>query len=89
MAPNRSARREGTRRYETFRNGDAMEQDDETQRRADGPLTGLEQARDRLRSRQSADLEGRRAALLARREIIDRELGEVDAQIRALQDQSE
>ena len=66
-----------------------MEQDNETQRRADSPLTGLEQIRDRLRARQSADLEGRKAALLARREIIDRELGEVDAQIRALQDKSE
>ena len=58
-----------------------MGQDDDS---ATAPLTGLEQVRDRVRAGQIQDLERRKAALLARRDIIDRDVRELEARLRKL-----
>ena len=51
-----------------------------------GPLTGLANTRDKLKARQIADLERRRAVLLARREIIDRDIKQVDGKLHELRE---
>ena len=54
-----------------------------------GPLTGLANTRAKLKARQISDLERRRAALLARRDIIDRDIKEVDEKLDGLRETSE
>jgi hypothetical protein len=54
-----------------------------------GPLTGLAKTRAKLKARQIADLERHRAALLARRDIIDRDIKEVDEKLDGLRETSE
>ncbi len=54
-----------------------------------GPLTGLANTRAKLKARQIADLERRRAALLARRDIIDRDIKEVEEKLDGLRETSE
>jgi hypothetical protein len=51
-----------------------------------GPLTGLANARAKLKAMQIADLERRRAVLLARREIIDRDIKQLDGKLDELRE---
>ena len=54
-----------------------------------GPLSGLANTRAKLKARQIADLERRRAALLARRDVNDRDIKEVDEKLHELRETSE
>jgi hypothetical protein len=71
------------------REGDDMDQDNLKSGRDVGPLTGLARTRAKLKAGQIADLERRKAALLARREIIDRHISELETKLNELQETSE
>ncbi len=51
-----------------------------------GPLASLEDAKKHVRATQIAELERRKANLLERRELIDREIGKLEAKLDALQE---
>jgi hypothetical protein len=69
--------------------GDDMDQDNLKSGRDVGPLTGLARTRAKLKAGQIADLERRKAALLARREIIDRDISALEAKLNELREGAE
>jgi chromosome segregation ATPase len=54
-----------------------------------GPLTGLARTRAKLKARQIADLERRKAALQDRRKVIDREISQLEAKLDELRERFE
>jgi vacuolar-type H+-ATPase subunit E/Vma4 len=66
-----------------------MGQDNQRSGNGVGPLAGLANTRTKLQARQIADLERRKAALLARREIIDHDIKEVEEKLDELRERSE
>jgi vacuolar-type H+-ATPase subunit E/Vma4 len=66
-----------------------MGQDNQRSGNGVGPLASLANTRTKLQARQIADLERRKAALLARREIIDHDIKEVEEKLDELRERSE
>ena len=58
-----------------------MSQNNQTIGSTVGPLSGLANTRAKVRARQVEDLERRKAALEERRELIDREISQLDAKL--------
>ena len=54
-----------------------------------GPLTGIARTSAKLKARRIADLEWRKAVLLARCEIIDRDISELEAKLDELREGAE
>jgi hypothetical protein len=63
------------------REGDHMSQNNQAIGNSFGPLSGLANTRAKLKAKQVADLERRKAALEERRELIDREIRQLDAKL--------
>jgi predicted nuclease with TOPRIM domain len=58
-----------------------MSQNNETSGSTAGPLSALANTRAKLKAERVADLKRRKAALEERRELIDREISQLDAKL--------